>query len=91
LTEVKDGTTCEDDFPVQTQDLVIGIPQPGRNFSRLKRPISRTQVAIEQLCDFFNSAGLFDLVQRSKNVLVEAALRMWNLTHLGFSGLMWIC
>ena len=32
------------------------------NFSHLKRLVSGAEVAIEQLCDFFSRAWLFDLV-----------------------------
>jgi hypothetical protein len=53
---------------------VGGIPQPGRNFFSLKRPISWAEVAIEQLCDFFSRARFLDLVQRSQNVLVETVV-----------------
>ena len=34
--------------PVEAQDLIGGIPQPGRDFSRLKRSISRAKVTIQQ-------------------------------------------
>lgn len=73
--------------PIQTEHVFAGVPQPGRNFSRLKRPISGTEVAIEQLCDFFSRARLLDLVQGSPYVFVEAAVRVWNLTLLRFAGL----
>jgi hypothetical protein len=32
--------------PIQMQDCVAGIPQPGGNFFCLNRPISRVKVAI---------------------------------------------
>ncbi len=73
--------------PVQAQHLLAGVPQPSRNLSFLKRPISGTEVAIEQLCDFFSRARLFDPVQRSKDMLIETAVRIGRLTHLRFSGL----
>jgi hypothetical protein len=53
----------------------------------LKRPISGTEVAIKQLGNFFSRARLLDLIQRSKDVFVEAAVRIWRVTHLRFSGL----
>src|SRR5258708_10892269 len=73
--------------PIQAQHLFAGVPQPGRNFSFLKRPISGTEVAIEQLCDFFSRARLLDPVQRSKDMLVKTAVRIGRLLHLRFSGL----
>jgi hypothetical protein len=56
-------------------------------FSRLKRPISRTKIAIKQLGNFFSRAWLPNLVQRSKEMVIEAAVRFWNLTHFRHSGL----
>jgi hypothetical protein len=49
-------------------------------------PISRTEVAIEQLSDFFSRARLLDPVQRSKDMLLETAVRIGRLAHLRFSG-----
>ena len=63
------------------------MAQPIGDFSRLKRPIPGTQVAIKQLRDFLSCAWLPDLVQRSKDMLVEASVRIWNLTHFGLSDL----
>ena len=74
--------------PVQAQYLVVGVPQPGPNFLRLNRTIARAEVAIEHLCDFFNRARFFDLVQRSAYAVVkEAAVCIGRLTDLRFSGL----
>jgi len=42
-----------------------GVPQPSANFSNLKRPLPRAEVAIHQLGYFFSGARLLDLVQRS--------------------------
>jgi hypothetical protein len=83
-TELPAGTNFQ---PIQPHYIVARVPQPRFNFSRLKRSISRIQVAIEQLCDLFYSAGLFDLVQRSEHVLIEGTVRFLNLTHFGFSDL----
>src|SRR6266404_9380455 len=73
--------------PIQSQYLVTVALQPRRNFSGPKRPISGTKVAIEQLRNFFSRAWLPNLVQRSKHVVIEAAVRVWNLTHFRLSGL----
>ena len=73
--------------PIQREHVFLGVAQPGRNFSRLKRLVSRAKVAIEQFCDFFNRARLLDLVQGSEDMLVETVFRIWNLAHLRFSGL----
>src|SRR5207302_9153078 len=73
--------------PIQSQYVVTRVPQPGCNFSFLKRPISRTKVAIEQLRNFFSRTWLPNLVQRSKHMVIEAAVRVWNLTHFRLSGL----
>jgi hypothetical protein len=48
-------------------------------------PISRTEVAIEQLSDFFSRARLLDPVQGSKDMLFETAVRIGRLAHLQFS------
>jgi len=66
--------------PVQAQHLFAGIPQPRRNFSFLKRPISRTEVAIEQLSDFFSRARLLDPVQRPKEEIRLALPWEFDLT-----------
>jgi hypothetical protein len=47
------------------QDRIIGVPQPGADFSDLKRSILRTEVAIRQLGYFLSGARLLDLVQGS--------------------------
>ncbi|HTW57708.1 MAG TPA: hypothetical protein VMD99_06255 [Terriglobales bacterium] len=73
--------------PIQTEDVFLGVTQPGRNSSHLKRLISGAEVAIEQLCDFFRRGRLFDLVQGSQDMLVETVVRIWNLAHSRFSGL----
>jgi len=73
--------------PIQTEDVFLGVAQPGRNFSHLKRLISGAEVAIEQLCDFFSRGRLLDLVQGAQDMLVETVVRIWNLAHLQFSGL----
>lgn len=77
------GTSPE---PIQSQHPVTGTPQPGLDFFRLKRVLSRTKLAIKQLRDFFGRAWLPDLVQPSKDTLVEAAVCIWNLTHFRLSG-----
>jgi len=73
--------------PIQTEHVSLGVAQPGRNFSHLKRLISQAEVAIEQLCYFFSRARLLDLVQGSQDMLVEMVVRVWNLAHLRSSGL----
>jgi hypothetical protein len=73
--------------PIQTEHLVAGVSQPGRDFFRLKRPIPWAKVAIEQLCDFFSRARSLDLVQRSEDMLPKTVIRIWRLGHLRFSGL----
>ena len=73
-------------MPAQTGHVVFGVAQPGRNFSHLKRLVSRAEVAIEQLCDFFSRGRFFYLVQGSQDMLVETVVRFWNLAHLRFSG-----
>lgn len=82
--ELPAGTSFQ---PIQPQYLVTCVPQPGCNFSGLKRPLSRTKVTIEQLCNFFSRAWFSNLVQRSKDIAIEAAGRVWNLTHFRHSGL----
>jgi len=52
----------------------------------LKGPVAGAEVAIEQFRDFFGRARLLDLVQRSKDVLVQAALWICYVTHLLPSG-----
>jgi hypothetical protein len=73
--------------PIQTDHVFLGVAQPGRNLFRLKRLISRAEVAIEQLCDLGSRGRPLDLVQGSQHMLVEVAFRMGNLAHLRFSGL----
>src|SRR5207253_7712812 len=73
--------------PIQTAHVFLGVAQPGRNIPHLKRLISRAEVAIEQLCEFFSRARLLDLVQGSEDMLVETVARLWNLAHLRSSGL----
>jgi len=48
--------------PIQTEYVFLGVVQPGGNVPHLKRLVSGAEVAIEQLCDFFSCAWLFDLV-----------------------------
>jgi hypothetical protein len=73
--------------PKQVQDLVFGVPQPACDFFRLKRPVAGTKVAIQQFRDFFRCARLLDLVQCSKDVLVQAAVWICDVTQLQFAGL----
>jgi hypothetical protein len=73
--------------PIQGEHVFLGVAQPARNFSDLKRLVSGAEVAIEQLCEFFSRGRLFDLVQGSQEMLVETVVRIWNLAHLRFSGL----
>ena len=73
--------------PIQSQYLVTGALQPRRNFSGPKRPISWTKVEVEQLRNFFSRTWPPDLVQRSKHMVIEAAVRVWNLTHFRHPGL----
>jgi hypothetical protein len=57
------NVTFAGDFPANTKRARFPrVVQPGRNFSHLKRLISRTEVAIEQFGDFFSRARLLDLV-----------------------------
>jgi hypothetical protein len=72
--------------PVQPQHLFAGIAQPSRNFSFLKRPVSGTEVAVEQLCDFFSRARLLDPVQRSEDMFVETAIRIGQPDAFGGRG-----
>jgi hypothetical protein len=51
--------------PIQGQRRVLGVPQPLRDFFCSEGPVFGLQVTIEQLSDFFRSARLPDLVQRS--------------------------
>jgi hypothetical protein len=68
------------------QDGIVGIPQPSCNVSYLKRPISRTEVPIQQLGYLVSSARLLDLVQGSPYVFVETTIRIGHFTHSRFSG-----
>jgi len=72
--------------PIQTEYVFLGVVQPGGNFSHLKRLVSGAEVAIEQLCNFFSRGRLPDLVQGSRDMLVETVVRVLNLAHLRFSG-----
>jgi hypothetical protein len=72
--------------PVQIQDRIASVPQPGCNFACPKRAISRAEVAIEQLCDFFSRTWPLDLVQRPPYGIVETVVQIWGLTHLRLSG-----
>jgi hypothetical protein len=60
--------------------------QPGGNFSHLKGLVFGAEVAIEQPCNFFSCAWLFDFVQGSPDMVVETVFRIWHLAHLRFSG-----
>jgi hypothetical protein len=51
--------------PIQIQDSMGGVPQPSADFSYLKRPVLRVEVAIHQFGYFLSGARLLDLVQRS--------------------------
>jgi hypothetical protein len=46
--------------PIQIQGSLGGVPQPSGNFSYLKRPILRTEIAIYQLGYFRSGARLVD-------------------------------
>jgi hypothetical protein len=70
--------------PIQIQDPIAGAPQPSANFSHLKRPIRRAEVAIYQLGYFLNGARLPDLVQRSHDLFVKTGIRVRRLAHLVF-------
>jgi hypothetical protein len=72
--------------PIQIQDHEIGTPQPGGNFSCLKRSISGIKVPIQQLGYLLGGAWFLDSVQRSPYVLVETTIRIWQLAHQRFSG-----
>jgi hypothetical protein len=54
----------------------VGVPQTGLNLFGLKRPITRTKITVEQLRNLFGGTRLFDLVERSKQVLFKAAARI---------------
>jgi len=45
-------------------------------FLSSERPISRIEIAIEQLRDFFSRAWLPNLIQRSRDMVIEAAVRI---------------
>jgi len=64
------------------QDRITRVPQPSADFSDLKRPILRTEVAIRQFGYFLSGAWLLDLVQRSSQVFVETGIRIGRLAHL---------
>jgi hypothetical protein len=68
--------------PIQIQDLTAGVPQPSANFSYLKRPIFRTEVAIRQLGDFLSGARFLDLIQGSLHPFIETGIRVRRLSHL---------
>ena len=70
--------------PIQMHDGIAGIPQPSRNVFDLKRPISRTEVAIQQLGYLFSAARFLDLVQGSPDVFVKAGICVRRLSHLPF-------
>jgi hypothetical protein len=72
--------------PIQMQDCIVGIPQPSCDFSCLKRPISRTEVPIQQLGYLLGGAWFLDLVQRSPYLFVETTIRIWQFAHQRFSG-----
>jgi len=57
--------------PIQIQDSIGGVPQPSANFSYLKGPILRTEVAIRQLGYFLSAARLLDLVQGSLHPFID--------------------
>lgn len=48
--------------PVQIQHRFPGASQPSGNLFRLEGAISRTEIVVDQLCDFFSSAWLLDFV-----------------------------
>lgn len=68
--------------PIQIEDSIASVPQPGLNFSSLKRVIPRPKVTIEQVCDFPGRARPLDLVQRANDVFVEPASLACDLAHL---------
>lgn len=73
--------------PVQNPYHFVRVPQPVRDYSRLEWVLSRIEVSIQQFRNFFGRAWLPDLVQRSKDVLIQAPVRFWRLTHLRLSRL----
>src|SRR6201993_1381287 len=62
--------------PIQTQNSIAGVPQPSADFSYLKRPILRTEVAIHLLGYFLSGARLLDLIQRSSHSFIETGIRV---------------
>jgi hypothetical protein len=60
--ELPAGTTSR---PIECQHRISGIPQPLCDFFYLEGPVFGLEITIEQLGDFFRSARLPDLVQRS--------------------------
>jgi hypothetical protein len=68
--------------PIQIQDSIAGVPQPSANFSYLKRPILRTEVAIRQLGYFLSGARPLDLVQCTLHPFIETGIRVRELFHL---------
>ena len=68
--------------PIQTQNSIAGVPQPSADFSYLKRPILRTEVAIHLLGYFLSGARLLDLIQRSSHSFIETGIRVRRLAHL---------
>jgi len=62
--------------PVECHGLILGIPQPFRDFLCLECAILRVKFMIEQLSNFFDRARFPDFVQCSRDVLVERASRI---------------
>ena len=69
--------------PIECQRCVPGVPQPLCDFFCLEGQVFEFEVTIEQLGNLFGGARFPDLVQRSRNVLVETT-RIWTLAHFRF-------
>ena len=59
-----------------------GVPQPSADFSYLKRPLPRAEVAIHQFGYFLSGARLLDVVQCSLHPFIETGIRVQRLAHL---------
>jgi hypothetical protein len=68
--------------PMESQYFVSGVTQPGCNFPRLKRPLSRTKVAIEQLGNFFSRAWLLILFSARRMLSSDLAATLRALLAL---------
>jgi hypothetical protein len=84
--ESEEGFTVEGEFLTKkSQQAVAGVLQARVNLPHLKRSVAGPKVSIEQFRGLLRCAGSFDLVQGSTNLLVEGAIRIWNLARSLYS------